>query len=60
MNSCNSDLLANNDFLSSNDQDRMMSVLEKLLEPEKSKKDSNQNCFSKYFCCFSKKNKVSR
>lgn len=60
MNSCNSDLLANDDFLSSNDQDRMMSALEKLLEPEKSKKDSNQNCFSKYFCCFSKKNKVSR
>ncbi len=55
MNSCNSDLLANDDFLSSNDQDRMMSALEKLLEPEKSKKDSNQNCVSKYFCCFSKK-----
>ena len=60
MNSYNSDSLSNNDFLSSNDQDRMMSALEKLLEPEKSKKDSNQNCFSKYFCCFSKKNKVSR
>ena len=57
MNSCNSDLLANDDFLSSNDQDRMMSALEKLLEPEKSKKNRNRSCFSRYFCCFTRRTK---
>jgi len=55
MNSYNSDSLSNNDFLYSNDHDRMMSALEKLLQPNEPKKDNNQSCFSKYFCCFSKK-----
>ncbi len=59
MNSYNSDSLSNNDFLYSDDHDRMMSALEKLLQPNEPKKDNKRSCFSKYFCCFSK-NKLSR
>ena len=56
MSSYNSDSFTLNDALCSDDPDRMLSALEKLLQPKKLKKDRNQNCFSRYFCCFTRKN----